>query len=186
MGIDAIKAVRNVEATGVKQFEDFLKCRIVDRSISISDTISQNKLKTFKLCNTKGQGKSNNVSKDLKIHLRLFGQMYIATQVRGGDMDEFFRHETLKYPPSLTKDGEMRSGDKADLLPSLRDLKGSNVLDLNGDAACLEGSVVVNMTPPTKNQTFKDYCKDSFQTGIAKYREETTVIDLTLYLIRIN
>ena len=42
MGIDAIKAVRNVEATGVKQFEDFLKYRIVDRSISISNTISQN------------------------------------------------------------------------------------------------------------------------------------------------
>ena len=60
---------------------------------------------------------------DLKIHIRLFSQMYIIIQVRGGDMDEFFRHETLKHPSAFTKDQQMRSGNKTDLLPSLRDMK---------------------------------------------------------------
>ena len=105
--------------------------------------------------------------------------MYIATQIRGGDAREFFKHETLKYPPSLTKDGEMRSGDKADLLLSLRALSPDSSCT-NADATCIEGSVVVNMTTPAKNQTCQDYCKDNFASQIDKYRQkyDTSHIDV--------
>ena len=116
MDEDAVAAVRKMEATGVTQFEQFRNLRIVKKVMSIHDTISKNNLRTFKTCNTKGQGKSKSQTNELKMHIRLFSQMYISTQVRGGagDMEEFFKHETLKYPPALTKDGEMRSGNKAD------------------------------------------------------------------------
>ena len=70
--------------------------------------------------------------------------MYISNQVRGGNMDQFFSHETLKYPAALTKCGEMRC-----IIPSPNKSPVPKV-----EAAALEGSVLVNMIKPKKNQTF--------------------------------
>ena len=56
------------------------------------------------------------------MHVRLFSQMYISTQIRGGNMEEFFSHETLQYPPALARSGEMRSGNKSDLVKCIQPL----------------------------------------------------------------
>lgn len=42
--------------------------------------------------------------------------MYVSTKIHGGDMDDFFSHETLECPPALSKNSEIRSGDKVELL----------------------------------------------------------------------
>ena len=93
------------------------------------------------------------------MHVRLFSQMYIATQLRGGDMNEFFSHETLKHPPSLSKCGQMRSGNKSDLIGYIEEVP--NVLPITEapavEAAVLEGSVLVNMVKAKKNQSFQKY-----------------------------
>ena len=93
---------------------------------------------------------------ELKLHVRHFSQMYISTQIRGGDMNEFFSHETLNIPPSLSKNEEMRSGTKADLLKcfNLETFNDFQTKPPKVDAACLEGSVLVNMTKQKKNQIF--------------------------------
>ena len=64
----------------------------------------------------------------MKDQLQLFSQLYVATTVRDGDMDEFFRHETLSHPPSLSKHGKMRSGEKSDLISCLKDLVNDSEL----------------------------------------------------------
>lgn len=46
----------------------------------------------------------------------LFIRLYIASQHRNGDLDEFFRHENQPYPPSLSKFGKLWSTKKSDLL----------------------------------------------------------------------
>ena len=51
--------------------------------------------------------------------VKMFSQLYIAAQVRNGDIDELFQHETRKHPPALAKDGQMR-GVKSDLLTCLQ------------------------------------------------------------------
>ena len=89
--------------------------RIFNKSVPFDDPIKKNKLPTFKVSNTKGES-ARSQSKDLKIHVRLFSQMYISTQIRGGNMLEFLNHETLQYPPALAKGGEMWSGTKSDLV----------------------------------------------------------------------
>ena len=184
MDDDAMAAVRRMESIGVQQFEQFRTQRIVERVLSIDDTISKNNLRNFKTCNTKGRGKSKSVTKDLKIHIQLFSQMYIATQIRGGDVKEFFKQETRKYPPSLTKDGEMRSGDKADSLPSLRALKSPDSSCTNADAAaCIEGSVVVNMTTPAKNQTFQDIARTTLHHKLTNTGKNMTLAVLMSYSI---
>ena len=64
------------------------------------------------------RAKQSAAGKEMKDQLQLFSQLHVATQVRDGDMEEFFKHETLSHPPALSKHGQIRSGDKSDLLPS--------------------------------------------------------------------
>ena len=80
-------------------------------------------------------------------------------------MDQFFSHETLKYPPALTKCGEMRSGKKSDLLKCLQPTPPQSHLP-NVSAAALEGSV------PKKNQTFGDYCSEMLIAQLQRYTRE--------------
>ena len=98
--------------------------------------------------------------KDMKEQLQLFSQLYIATQVRDADMDDFFKHETLSHPPSLSKHGVMRSGDKSELIPYLKDLVEESD-DLAGfpivDGVVLEGSVIVNQLKPDHGTSFTSY-----------------------------
>ena len=55
---------------------------------------------------------------DLKQDIKMFAQLYIASQVR--DMQELFNHETRKKPPSVAKAGEIRDGVKANLLSCIK------------------------------------------------------------------
>ena len=91
--------------------------------------------------------------------------MYISTQTRGGNMNEFFSHETLSYPPALSKNTEIRSGDKSQLIKCLEPISDNQinapkVSAPKVSAGVLEGSVLVNMLKPKKNQTFQSYCVD--------------------------
>ena len=60
-------------------------------------------------------------------------------------MCNFFSHENTSVPPSLSKDGKVRSEDIADLLNSLYD--GCNTQDAKPtvDGIVVEGLVLVNM-----------------------------------------
>ena len=70
-------------------------------------------------------------------------------------MDEFFSYETLSYPPTLSKNTEMRSGEKSQLAQFLDQLSNNQVQIPKVLAGVLKGSVLVNMLKPKKNQTFR-------------------------------
>ena len=123
MGPELINKVITIEDLGISQHKEFRENRIIKKTQGLHDPITKNKLPLFKSTNTRGQSSSSTNCKELKLHVRLFSQMYISTQIRSGDMDQFFSHEMLKYPPALTaliKCGEMRSGEKSDLLKCLQ------------------------------------------------------------------
>ena len=89
-------------------------------------------------------------------------------------MNEFFSEETLKHPPSLPKCGQIRSGNKSDLIGCIEEVL--NVLPRTEapavEAAVLEGSVVVNMVNVKKNQSFQTYASDEFKNHVTKYERE--------------
>ena len=171
MGLEVINTVRTIEDLGISQHKDFRENRIIKKTKGLRDPITKNKLPLFKSTNTRGQSSSRTEFKGLKVKVRLFSQMYISTQIRGVDMDQFFSHETLKYPPALTKCGEMRSGEKSDLLKYLQLTPPQSHLG-NVSAAALEGSVLVNMIKPKKNKTFGDYCSEMLIPQLQKYTRE--------------
>ena len=87
-------------------------------------------------------------------------------------MDEFFSHETLSYPPALSKNTEMRSGDKSQLVKCLDQLSNNPVQVPKVLAGVLEGSVLVNMLKLKKNRTFEACCIDTVKPAIQKYVTE--------------
>ena len=102
MGEAVVMTLKTIKEIGKRKHEEFKKARVIDVTQKLEDAITKNKLALFRQSNTKGQS-SKSESKDLKLHIRLFSQLYISTQIRGGNMDEFFSHETLKNPPALSK-----------------------------------------------------------------------------------
>ena len=164
-----VSTVRNIEEIGRKQHAEFRETRIFRKSIRLDDPIKKNKLPTFKASNTKGRS-AKTESQELKMHVRLFSQTYISTKIRGRNMEEFFSHETLQYPPALARSGEMHSGNKSDLVKCIQPLSYTETVSNQPKvpAVVLEGSVLVNLAKPKKNQSFKDYATDVFYPQIRK------------------
>ena len=127
MGDDVIKTVKTIKEAGKSRRKEFPERRRMKRGISLNDPVKKNKFPTFKSANTKGQSTPRKESDELKKHIRLFSQMDIPTQTRVWNMDEFFSHETLSYPPVLSKNTEMRSGDKSQLVKCLDQLSNNQV-----------------------------------------------------------
>ena len=68
----------------------------------------------------KQPSRSDIEKKSLKNDVRIFSQLFIVTQTRDGDLDTFFSNEKSGNPPSLARDGKIRSGVKADILTCLK------------------------------------------------------------------
>jgi len=76
----------------------------------------------------------------LKNDKALFSRLYIASQTREGDVDEFFWHENQSTPPSLATGGQMRQGDKHSLLDCLEgNVTNSHGTSLDVDCKVLDG-----------------------------------------------
>ena len=109
MGDDVVSTFRQIEELGESQHVEFRKTRIFAHRVQLDSPIKNYKLKLFNVSVTKGQS-TKSESKKLKC-MQSFSQIYISTQIRVGNLEEFFSHETLQYPPSLL---EMRSGNESD------------------------------------------------------------------------
>ena len=166
MSDDVVCVVKVLYSESKKQFRD---SRLINRTVTLDTPIKKNNFPLFKAANTKGQS-SKRLKNEIKMHVRLFLQMSISAQMRGGDMNEFFSHETFKRPPSLSKCGQMRSGNKSDLIGCTEEVP--NALPRTEapavEAAVLEGSVLVNMVKAKKNQSFQTYVSDEFKSHVTK------------------
>jgi len=144
MGPNIVKTVNQIEDLGKEQAQSFMTERLLKKEKEIDAPIKKNKLPLFSSANTSSsQLASKSEKKQLKKDMKMFAQLYIATQVRGGDIQALFCYETRREPPSLSKNGEIRSGNKADLLPCLRIDADLTTEEPVTQAAVLEGSVLV-------------------------------------------
>ena len=81
----------------------------------------------------------------LKKNCSSFSRLYIASQTRCGDLDDFFAHKNL-FPSFLSDCGTLRHGDKSDLLKCFEEIHP--VVDARPKCDCdiIEGMVMVNIT----------------------------------------
>ena len=117
----------------------------------------------------------------MKSNVKLFQQLYIANQRRAGDLDTFFKHENSSVPPSLSKDGKLRPGDKSDLLDCLIN-DGMNCLTEKAagdiDALIIEGAVLVNIVRPNGQRSFKEYVEQRILPVLEKALSSKKRVDI--------
>ena len=88
----AIETLNNVERIGTEQYHKFVKERLKTKKKRIFYTISTNKFSIFRPPVQRSISKKNEIT-TLKKSCQQFSQLYIACQVRDGDLYEIFRHE---------------------------------------------------------------------------------------------
>ncbi len=116
----------------------------------------------------------------MKNDCSLFSRMYIASQIRDGDLADFFEHEKQLCPPSLSQLGKLRTGTKSDLVGCLEDLV-PNQEDAPNPAvqvSILDGVTIVNMLLPGAAKTFSDYAKYVFSPYITSQLQHVNRVDV--------
>ena len=110
--------------------------------------------------------------------LALFSRLNIACQSRDGDLEDFFKFKNQPWPPSLSHLGQLREGQKADLVKSLKAVATPETGQPAPDAIILDGAVIVQMLPPGTVRTFEEYCQTVFGPYIARQLQSVKQVDL--------
>ena len=159
------------------KYEEFVADRIVKKTVSLFEPIKANKLPLFNCptAKTRKGALAQQVS-TLKQNCSLFSQLYISCQVREGNLDQFFSHENQNFPPSISQNGNLRFGQKSELLDCMEDKVQTVVISdvpvVN--AKIFDGAAIVNMLKPLRNSTFEDYARLVF---VAYFENKLKSID---------
>lgn len=162
-----IKSVTRAKEIGQSKYETYVKERLENRTIPISDTIERTNLSLFGSQEKRSSKGKSQIIADLKSDNKLFAGLYIACQSRQGNLQDFFKHENSSSPPSLAVHGKLRHGQKADLLDCIeaesQELQRPSVVD----AKVLDAAAVVNMLNAGRCKTFHEYKTNVFLPYVA-------------------
>ena len=148
---DAVfRTVQNAYKTGEEQFKLFVKERFVERIKPVTYPLLKNNLATFST-SKKIVSKHKTKAQILKEDCSLFSRLYIASQTRDGNLEEFFTYENQPWSPSFSQLGQLRGGQKADLLKCLPDTSTTVHTHSVVDAVILDGAVARRTNARTSN-----------------------------------
>ena len=179
---DVIKTLHNIQELGETQYDQFVKQRLIDRTVAIEEPIKRNKLSLFSRAPVKVKSKTDFQIATLKSNCSLFSQLYVSCLSRQSNLDDFFCHENQAYPPSLTDMGEMRSTTKSHLVDCLTEEVLAQPVLLPFDASILDGPAIVNMVQPVVGQTFEQYADDKFIPYICSFNSRRVDVVWDVYL----
>lgn len=106
--------------------------------------------------------------KTLTTDVSLFSRLFIVSRERNLDLDVFFAFENQKYSPSLTHNGQLRPGKKADLAEKLESLTCRSTAPIRYDGLIYDGAALVHAVRPTTAKTFKEYFTQDFKSYVLK------------------
>ena len=110
---DAIVAtIRSIENLGKSQYQEYVDNVIKERKVTIQQPIKRNSLPLFKCPAPKKSSKQKQQIANLKSDCNLFSRLYISSQFRDGDLEDFFSHENQPWPPALAEHGKLRLPSK--------------------------------------------------------------------------
>ena len=114
----------------------------------------------------------------LKKNCQLFSQLYVACQVRDGNLSEFFRHENHSCPHGLSKNQNMRSGNKADLVSCLESVVPPSTEKPVVNTIILDGAAIINMLKPMNAKTCGEYANDIYLSFIKRQLKDAPRVDV--------
>ena len=155
-----VSAVKKFETVGKNQYKEFKDDVLEKRTRAIHDPMTRNSLPLFSTPRQKKDSAKAKQLAQLKNDVSLFGQLYIANQLRNEDPYVFFSHENQLYPPSLSDNGKLRFGKKSDLLKCLKASPEDNVR--NFDCKIFDGAMLAHVLPREGISTFQQYAGKVF------------------------
>ena len=172
--------VRQVEKLGLEQYETYVEERLVNQTVPITDPIKRNKLHLFSRPPVREKSRKQLQMSSLKNDCSLFSRLYIASQIRHGDLDEFFQHENQACPPSLSQMGGLRTGTKSDLMPCLENLVPvkDDLSTPRVEVSILDGAAIINMLRPGTAKTFQGYATDVFVPYVTSQLQHVDRLDI--------
>ena len=172
--------VRQMEKLGLEQYETFVEERLVNQTVPITEPIERNNLHLFSRPPVREKSMKQLQMSSLKNDCSLFSRLYIVSQIRHGDLDEFFQHENQACPPFLSHMGGLRTGTKSDLMPCLE-----NLVPVKDDLSTpkvqvniLDGAGIINMLRPGTAKTFEGYATDVFVPYITSQLQHVDRLDI--------
>lgn len=117
MSDESVANVMKIKSIGEEKYKAYIQERFETNQKTIFFKIPRNNLKMFQA--PKVRPKTSMVIKSLKTDVDLFSRLFIISNNRELNLDEFFSFENQPFPPSISLNGVMRTGDKSALLSCL-------------------------------------------------------------------
>ena len=106
----------------------------------------------------------------------------------GGDLEEFFRHESSPYPPALSSEGSLNSCTKSDLLVYIMEASTSSPISVDEelvapdvyDFIIVDGGVLIHSLPGTivQGKTFDSHFNKVFCPRVCHDLKQSTRVDI--------
>ena len=174
MSEEIARSVMCAHEEGKKLHSAFVKERLESQSVSIHEPI---KLKKIPLPGNRQKKQRSKRADSTKEDMHLLGQLYIALQVREGNADSLFEVENLDAPPSLSKHGKLRSGQKSDLVSCLKTDAPSDFDE--ADVKLIDGASMVHSLRCDKSiKTFREYAEKKVIPFIEKHLATAKCVDV--------
>ena len=139
----------------------------MERTKHIYDIIRRNKLTVFSTFTPRSVSKGKQQVASLNDDMQLFPRLFIGCQMRGANLQEFFRLVNQACPPALSDGRSLRLGTKSDLLTCLEDLSHAQSEAPATTSKVLDGAVIVQMLKPATVKNFDQYLSTKRQTASA-------------------
>ena len=163
MPMTVVETIQQIHATAEKQYSTFIEDRLLKNETPVSAPISRNTFPLFSRPNKAAQSKDKQTISELKSDCSLFARLYIGSQSREGNLEEFFKHKNQKFPPSLSTAGKLRQGKKSDLLGCLESCgKSAHLNTPTVEVRILDGAAVVHFLPVGESRSFGEYAREVF------------------------
>ncbi len=175
-----VSTVKTIEELGFNQYQQYVVNVIKNQSTSIHHPIKRNSLPLLKRPLSKGKKKLKQQVDCLKSDCNLFSHLYIASQFRDSNLDNFFSHENQPWPPSLSEQGKLRlPANKSDLLSCIGEATILNPPNLY-DVKIVDGPAIVHSLSANCNRvkTFDEYADSVFVEWIEKALHNSNRVDI--------
>ena len=149
------RCVMGALGEGKKQHADFVAHRLQSAAVAFHAPIKMNKIHLPGNRHKNRNNKRKHVG-STKGDMHSLGQLCMTLHVREGNSDRLFEVENADCPPSLSKHGVLRSGQKSDFISCL-EVDYSSDFD-EADGKLIDGSHMVHLLRPDASiKSFRDY-----------------------------
>lgn len=174
-------SLKKAPGLGNAMYTEFVSERIEKAVKPLSDVIPRANVFTFSNRPHADIKKGSDKLGSAKSNAALIAKLFISLQARpDADLDDFFRHENQREPPSLSDQGRLRFGTKSDILGCLPGMPvaGHSVATKEATVVILDMAAVIHIIKPQRASTFGEYTEMQLLPYLrSQMTDNTTRID---------